>query len=171
MWCAGVAGLAQMTSGARGCRENSMQLFQEPWVLPKCFLCLVTQMFLVRKDSPGMSRPFCPLDTPNSIFMKLRVYQLEPTETVLWLSLLIMVPRWLSSKESAWSAGYLQQMQVWSLGWEDLLEKEIATHFSILAWKIPKIEEPGGLHPWGLFSAVKCSTTELYPQGVSFLSD
>ena len=29
--------------------------------------------------------------------------------------------------------------------WEDLLEKEMATHFSILAWEIPWIEEPGGL--------------------------
>ena len=31
------------------------------------------------------------------------------------------------------------------LGWEDLLEKEIATHSSILAWEIPWTEEPGGL--------------------------
>ena len=29
------------------------------------------------------------------------------------------------------------------------LEKEMATHFSILAWKIPWLEEPGGLQPWG----------------------
>ena len=35
------------------------------------------------------------------------------------------------------------ETQVRSLGWGDLLEKEIATHFSILAWKIPWIEEPG----------------------------
>ena len=41
-------------------------------------------------------------------------------------------------------------MQVWSLGWEDLLEKEMATHSSILAWKIPWTEDPGGLYnPWG----------------------
>ena len=32
-----------------------------------------------------------------------------------------------------------------SLGWEDLLEKEMATHSSILAWKIPWMEEPGRL--------------------------
>ena len=35
---------------------------------------------------------------------------------------------------------------VWSLGWEDPLEKEMATHSSILAWRIPWTEEPGGLH-------------------------
>ena len=36
-------------------------------------------------------------------------------------------------------------MQVQPLGQEDLLEKEMATHSSILAWKIPWTEEPGGL--------------------------
>ena len=39
----------------------------------------------------------------------------------------------------------VQETWVWSLGWEDPLEKEIATHSSILAWKIPWTEEPGGL--------------------------
>ena len=36
------------------------------------------------------------------------------------------------------------------LGWEDPLEKEMATHYSILAWKIPWTEEPGGLQTMGL---------------------
>ena len=39
----------------------------------------------------------------------------------------------------------MQGTQVWSLGWEDPLEKEMATHSSILAWRIPRTEEPGGL--------------------------
>ena len=37
-----------------------------------------------------------------------------------------------------------------SLGWEDSLEKGMATHSSILAWKIPWTEEPGGLQSMGL---------------------
>ena len=37
-----------------------------------------------------------------------------------------------------------QEMQVQSLGWEDPLEKEMATHSSILAWEILGTEEPGG---------------------------
>ena len=41
-------------------------------------------------------------------------------------------------------------MQVQSLGGEDPLEKEIATHSSILAWKIPWTEEPGELQSMGL---------------------
>ena len=39
----------------------------------------------------------------------------------------------------------MQETRVQSLGWEDLLEKEMATHSSILAWKITWTEEPGKL--------------------------
>ena len=39
----------------------------------------------------------------------------------------------------------MQEPRVQSLGWEDCLEKEMATHSSILAWEIPWTEEPGGL--------------------------
>jgi len=44
----------------------------------------------------------------------------------------------------------MQQMRVQSLGWEDTLEKEITTHYSILAWEIPWTEEPGRLQSMGL---------------------
>ena len=44
----------------------------------------------------------------------------------------------------------MQEMQVQSLGQEDLLEKEMAIHSSILAWDIPWAEEPGRLHSMGL---------------------
>ena len=43
----------------------------------------------------------------------------------------------------------MQKTGVQSLGQEDLLEKEMATHSSILAWKIPWTEEPVGYSPWG----------------------
>ena len=39
----------------------------------------------------------------------------------------------------------MQETQIRSLGWEDLLEEEMAAHSSILAWVIPWTEEPGGL--------------------------
>ena len=39
----------------------------------------------------------------------------------------------------------IQETKVRSLGWEDPLEKEMATHSSILAWRIPRTEEPSGL--------------------------
>ena len=43
----------------------------------------------------------------------------------------------------------MQETRVWSLGWEDPLQKEMATHSSILAWRIPWMEEPGGLQSMG----------------------
>ena len=44
----------------------------------------------------------------------------------------------------------IRETWVQSLGWEDSLEKEMATHSSILAWRIPRTEEPGGLQSMGL---------------------
>ena len=43
----------------------------------------------------------------------------------------------------------MQKTQDWSLGGDDPLEKEMATHSSILAWEIPWTEEPGGLESMG----------------------
>ena len=43
----------------------------------------------------------------------------------------------------------MQETQVQSLGWEDPLEKEMATHSIIPTWKIPWTEEPGGLQSIG----------------------
>ena len=51
----------------------------------------------------------------------------------------------------------MQKTQVQFLGWEDPLQKEMTTHFSILAWKIQWMEEPGGLQSMGL----KKSRTQL----------
>ena len=44
----------------------------------------------------------------------------------------------------------MRETQVRFLGGEDPLEKDVATHSSILAWKIPWMEEPGGLQSTGL---------------------
>ena len=57
-------------------------------------------------------------------------------------------------KASAYNMGD----QVQSLGWEDLLEKEMVTHSSMLAWKIPWMEEPGRLESMG---HKESDTTEL----------
>ena len=43
----------------------------------------------------------------------------------------------------------MQETWVWSLGQEDPLEEGMAAHSSILTWKIPCAEEPGGYSPWG----------------------
>ena len=53
--------------------------------------------------------------------------------------------QWLSGKDSA-----CNETQVPSPGWEDALEEGIAAHSSILDWRIPWTEEPGGLQSTGL---------------------
>ena len=50
-----------------------------------------------------------------------------------------------------------QESQVQSLGWEDPLEEEMATHFCILAWEIPWTKEPGGLQSMGSQSQTRLS--------------
>ena len=51
----------------------------------------------------------------------------------------------------------MQETQVRSLGWEDPLEEEMATHSSILAWRIPWTKEPGGLQSMGSQSLTRQS--------------
>ena len=57
------------------------------------------------------------------------------------------LPWWLSGVKITTA---VQETQVQSLDQEDSLEKEMATHSSILAWEIPWTEEPGGLQSMGL---------------------
>ena len=52
----------------------------------------------------------------------------------------------------------MQETWIRSLGWEDPLEEGMATHFSILAWRIPWTEEPGGLQSKGLQSWTQLSS-------------
>ena len=65
----------------------------------------------------------------------------------------------------------MRETQVQSLGWEDPLEKETATHSSILAWRIPWREEPVGLQSTGSQSRTRLSEftslvliRQLYPE-------
>ena len=57
-----------------------------------------------------------------------------------WTSLVAQMVKHLST---------MQETQVRSLGMEDPLEKEVATHSSIVVWKIPRMKEPGGLQSMG----------------------
>ena len=61
----------------------------------------------------------------------------------------------------------MREAWVQSLGWEDPLEKGMATHSSILAWRIPRAEEPGRLHSaWG---HNELDTTERLSLSLSFV--
>ena len=73
----------------------------------------------------------------------------------LWVRNCTCILSFLTSSSSAgfyWAPirVYTQEMLVWSLGHEDPLEKDMATHSSVLAWRIPWTEEPGGLQSMGL---------------------
>ena len=59
-------------------------------------------------------------------------------------------PGGVRGKESACQYRRCKRHGSWSLVWEDHLEEEMATHSSILAWKIPRTEEPGRLQSMGL---------------------
>ena len=87
----------------------------------------------------------------------------SPSPIPNWLrrgpTALMGLPWWLSGKESACSAGDLGSI----LGWEDALEKGMATHSSILAWEIPWTEEPGGLQSMGSQRVGHDSVTESCP--------
>ena len=64
-----------------------------------------------------------------------------------WIPVLPPLPPNLAQRIERLPA--MQESQVRSLGWEDPLEKEMATHPSILAWRIPWTEEPGRLQSTG----------------------
>ena len=57
---------------------------------------------------------------------------------------------WMNINKIIKNLPVMWETRVWSLGQEDTLEKEMATHSSILAWKIPWTEESGGLQSMGV---------------------
>ena len=62
----------------------------------------------------------------------------------------ICVPLWSSLVAQAINnLPAMRDTQVQSMGWEDPLEKGMATHSSVPAWRIPRTEEPGGLQSMG----------------------
>ena len=64
---------------------------------------------------------------------------------ILFFALVLVLVGFSGGSDNKESASAMQETWVRSLGWEDPLEKEMATHSSILIWRIPWTEEPGGL--------------------------
>ena len=63
--------------------------------------------------------------------------------SILWISLASLVVQTVKNPPAVW------ETWVQSLGWDDPLKKGTSTHSSILAWRIPWTEEPGGLQSMG----------------------
>ena len=74
----------------------------------------------------------------NAVFKQVELWLASPKRS--WVSLVAQRLKHLPAMRETW---------VQSLGGEDPLEKEMATHSSILAWRIPWAEEPGGLQSMG----------------------
>ena len=70
---------------------------------------------------------------------------LDPTERLTFILSSVIH----SSAQMVKRLSTMRETQVLSLGWEDPLEKEMATHSSTIAWKIPWTEEPGRLQSMG----------------------
>ena len=68
------------------------------------------------------------------------VHRIYTAVCYIWASLVAQTLKNLSAVQETW---------VQLLGWKDPLENGMATHSSILAWRIPWTEEPGGLQPMG----------------------
>ena len=85
---------------------------------------------------PPMAQPLVRLlGTSSSVFLFFRIIYID-----FWASLRAQLVKNLPA---------MQESQIQSLGREDPLEKEMATHSSIFAWRIPWTEEPGGLQSMG----------------------
>ena len=86
----------------------------------------------------------------------------DTTERLNWTELIpkLGLPRWLSGKDLP----AVQETWIQSLNWEDPLEKEMATHSSILAWEIPWTEEPGRVQSMGLQRVRRDSATKQQQQ-------
>ena len=79
------------------------------------------------------------------------------------------LPRLLSGKNSS-AVQEMQETQAQSLSWEDPLEEEMATHSSILAWRIPWTREPGGLQSMGLKEQDKTEWLNMHTQEIEIKS-
>ena len=74
--------------------------------------------------------------------------RINPTTFLFWVSLVAQMVKNPPTMQETW---------VQFLGWEDLLEKGMATHSSILAWRIPLTEEPGRLQSVGSQGGIQLS--------------
>ena len=107
-------------------------------------VCSKWCMGVVRKGVPSymslLKGERFPLPSPRACLMRATLpYPCHSFNTVYQASNASLVAQLVKNLPA------MQETWVWSLGWEDPLEKGMATHSSILSWRIPQTEEPGGL--------------------------
>ena len=109
---------------------SCVRLFATPWTVT--YQAPQSMGFSRQEYWSGLPFP-SPGDLPNP--------GIEPGSLALQTDALPSEPQNLPARQETW---------VWSLGWEDPLKEGMATHCSVLAWRIPWTEEPGGLQSMGL---------------------
>ena len=102
---------------------------------PGSFICFINgasaSEYTEKRNTPAHPFPSCPCPPHNKF---------ENHHLQFWASPVAQTVKNLPAMRETW---------VRSLGWEDPLEEGMTTHSSILAWRIPRIEEPGGLQSMG----------------------
>ena len=100
--------------------------------------CWIIWQLLLQKDSYLLSLPILHLHSQNTAFLSSQFIfrYLNPRASLV--------------TQSVNNLPAMQETWVQFLGWEDPLEKEMATHSRILAWRIPWTEEPGRIQSMGL---------------------
>ena len=101
----------------------------------------MTQIY--RWQKAGMINKYLQVRNGFQIYIYIYIYYIYThthTHTYILTSLVAQTIKHLPA---------MRETRVQFLGWDDLLEKEMATHSSILAWRIPRTEEPGRLQSMG----------------------
>ena len=142
------------------------------------YMCVCACVCMCTQSCPTLCNPNCNCQAPLSMEFSRREYWsglpfpgdlpdpgMEPVSSALasgFFATAVGTHNWytaFSGVISSWGASLIAQLvknlptmqetYVQFPGWEDPLEKEMATHSSILAWRIPRTEEPGRLQPIG----------------------
>ena len=119
------------------------------WTLELKFSFQLLYAAIAREHHKEKTLPDHPFRFPSMVWMSSVTADtpwktnVEAIKSELWASQASLVAQTVKNPPA------VQETQVWSLGQEDPLEEGIATHSSILAWRIPWTEESGGFSPWG----------------------